>query len=343
MRTVFAIFALAMIVCGCSERCGQPPLQPLARGLSEAMRPAYGDFTLEISAIDNGNRVALRCVLKNVSVVATAIDVDASTLPCRNPEDFDINAVAANGDVVHRNPPPVEVAQIRALPSPLTIASGESIEDEMELGRMPIGALPRNKDLLLLWSTSLREFRSGNSQKLSGVTLLIARPKATAPVFTTTELKSSIGGTSVPTQQMKQDLRDAPETLVLDNTVIRLLVFPWENRMPMAVSRDPNTGLATPDRRPMHMSLRLISENGTPLPLTLRVQEIWIVQDSQIWNGSKIEETVGESNGSSRDFLIHDGPIWRSMTPVDVVLTLRDDKGSIHWLAERNQRIAAVE
>jgi hypothetical protein len=30
------------------------------------------------SAIDNGNRVTLHCVLKNVSVVATAIDVDAS-------------------------------------------------------------------------------------------------------------------------------------------------------------------------------------------------------------------------------------------------------------------------
>jgi len=29
--------------------------------------------------------------------------------------------------------------------------------------------------------------------------------------------------------------------------------------------------------------------------------------------------------------------------PVDVVLTLRDDKGAIHWLAVRHQRIAAVE
>jgi hypothetical protein len=165
MRTVFAIFALA-IVCGCSERCGQPPLEPLARGLSEAMRPAYADFTLEIRAIDNGNRVILHCLLKNVSIAATAIDVDASTLPWKNPEDFDFNAVAANGDVVHRNPPPVEVAQIRGLPTPLTIASGESIEGDIELSKMPIGALPRNEDLLLLWSTGIREFRADNSFKV---------------------------------------------------------------------------------------------------------------------------------------------------------------------------------
>jgi hypothetical protein len=98
MHVIFAVFSLSVIVCGCSERSSQPLLEPLARGLSEAMRPAYADFTLEIRAMDNGNRVTLHCVLKNVSIVATAIDVDASTLPWRNPEHFDINAVAANGD-----------------------------------------------------------------------------------------------------------------------------------------------------------------------------------------------------------------------------------------------------
>src|SRR5450432_533882 len=109
MRMVIAIFAIGITVCGCSGRFGQPTLEPLARGLSEAMRPAYADFTLEIRASDDGKRVTLHCVLKNVSIATTAIVVDESTLPWRNPEDFDINAVAANGDVVHRNPPPVEV------------------------------------------------------------------------------------------------------------------------------------------------------------------------------------------------------------------------------------------
>jgi hypothetical protein len=56
-----------------------------------------------------------------------------------------------------------------------------------------------------------------------------------------------------------------------------------------------------------------------------------------------IEEIVGESNGSSRDFLVHDGPNWESMAPVDIVIKLRDDKGVTHWLAVRHQRIVAVE
>lgn len=67
-----------------------------------------------------------------------------------------------------------------------------------------------------------------------------------------------------------------------------------------------------------------------------------MLRDGQIWNADAIEETVGESNGSSRDFLIH-GPNWDSTTQVDVVIKLRDDKGTTHLLAVRHQRIAAAE
>ena len=175
MRKAFALFSLSLIVCGCSGRVGQPRLEPLAGGLSEAMRPPYADFTLEIHALNKGDRVVLHCVLRNVSILKTAIDVDESTLPWRNADIFDINAVAANGKVVHRNPPPV-VARISGLPKPLTVASGRSIEGEMDLGAVPISAVPRNEDLLLLWSSSIRKFRADNEWVvLRGVTFLRAK------------------------------------------------------------------------------------------------------------------------------------------------------------------------
>jgi hypothetical protein len=44
----------------------------------------------------------------------------------------------------------------------VTIAWGKSIEGEMDLGAMPISALPRNEDLILLWSYSIREGDSDN-------------------------------------------------------------------------------------------------------------------------------------------------------------------------------------
>ena len=121
----------------------------ISAGLSEAMQPVYADFALEIRAVQSGSKVTLHCVLRNVSVAKNAIEVDASTLPWRNADLFDINAVAANGEVVRRNPPPVQFARISGPPTPLTIASGTSIEGDIDLSAMPIRSLPRGEDLLL--------------------------------------------------------------------------------------------------------------------------------------------------------------------------------------------------
>jgi hypothetical protein len=201
MRKLIAIFALSIVVSGCGERDGRPRLEPLARGLSEAMQPAYTDFKLEIRALDKGDRVTLHCVLRNVSIAATTIDVDASTLPWQNADFFDINAIAANGMVVHRNPWPVELARISAPSTPLAVASGASIEGEMELDEMPISGLPRNDDLLLLWFTSIRVFHSDQTTELRGATFLKATSaiadKPISPEIPKASPDSSRSGTSV--------------------------------------------------------------------------------------------------------------------------------------------------
>ena len=175
MRNVIAFIAFFVLICGCRDRGRDPPLEPLARGLSEVMQPPYADFALEIRAIDNGNRVTLHCVLRNVSIGATAIEVDASTLPWRNPDIFDINAVAANGKVVRRSPPPPVIARISGPRTPMTIESGKSIEGDIDLGATPITNLPRNEDLLILWGASIQELQSDNAYVLRGVTFLKAR------------------------------------------------------------------------------------------------------------------------------------------------------------------------
>lgn len=176
MRSVIVYIGFLVLTCSCRDREREPSLEPLAHGLAEAMQPAYADFALEIRAIDNGSRVTLHCVLRNVSIVGTAITVDASTLPWRNSDIFDINAVAANGRVVRRNPPPPVVARISGPPTPLSIESGKSIEGDIDLAETPIKDLPRNEDLLLLWGTSMEELRPDNpSVSMRGVTFLKAR------------------------------------------------------------------------------------------------------------------------------------------------------------------------
>lgn len=317
MRKAIVLFALSIAVCGCNKHGGQLRLEPLARGLAEAWQPVALSMKLDMHPEVNGEQVTMHCVLRNIS--AREIDVDQESLPWNNADAFSVSAVAADGEVIQQKPvsAPAVIARIAAPHAPVAFASGQSMEGRIDMGLMRISDITRNEDLLFLWSyTLLKDWRSDARYTLSGTTLLKARSPTT--VSPKTELET-VGATSVPTQQLKQDLRDAPETLVINDEVIRLLAFPWQDR------------------------IRLISEHGTLLPLTLRVQAIWMLQDGQIWNVGAIEETVGESNGSSRDFLVHDGPNWESRTPVDVVLKLRDDKGATHFLAVRHQRVAAVE
>jgi hypothetical protein len=64
------------------------------------------------------------------------------------------------------------VSQISNFRSPVSIASGESMVGAIDLGVMPITELPRDEDLLLLWSYGLEEGGSDAHYLLSGITLL---------------------------------------------------------------------------------------------------------------------------------------------------------------------------
>ena len=316
MRTLIALLIVSTVACGCGEGAAQSRLAPLARGLAEAWQPVSRDLKLQMQAEAIGDAMILHCALANVS--GKTIEVDASALPWNNNAGlFSVNAVTADGRVEMQQPipPPVEMVRLSAPRAPVAIAPGESIKGSFNLALMPI-RLDRKDDWLLLWSYRMIRWNSDDKFLLSGVTLLNAKPPVTARATIKLETPNA---TSVPTQQLKQDLLDAPETLAINDSVIGLKAFPWQDR------------------------IRLISEHGTPLPPTLRVQAIWMLKDDQIWSADTIDETPGESNESSRDFRIDAGPEWDSMASIDVVMKLRDDKGATHWLAARHQGIAGVE
>jgi hypothetical protein len=173
MRNVIVFVTLLVAIYGCGERGGKPQLEPLARGLAEAWHPAARDLKLEIHAETYGERVILHCVLQNITW--KAIDVNSSELPWKNADLLSIDAVDANGKVIHRNPPPVEIVRLSGPRMPLTIAPGEAMEGRIDLGAAPISDLPRSEDLLLLWSYWLSDGHSDAGYMLSGVTLLKAK------------------------------------------------------------------------------------------------------------------------------------------------------------------------
>jgi hypothetical protein len=334
-----ALIVLAMLIAadGCSGNQEKSTLRSMAPGLTEAWQPVAQDMKLDLQAETGGKSVVLRGVLRNLS--AGEIVVNRESLPWDNADAFSVSIVTSKGKVIRqRSIVPAAIFRIGAPPAPVAVVPGGSIEGNLDLGLMRIDEIPRNEDVLILWSyPRLKEWNSEKQYALSGILLLPARSETKTQAFTTTPL-SSQGGTSVITQQMKQGLHDATESIVIDDTVIRLMAFPWRNQMPMAISPG-----FTPPGRPLHLSFRLISDPGTRLPSTLRVQSVWLVQNNQLWSGSDLEETIGAATASSRDFIVHAGPQWSSDAQLDVVVAVGDSNDTVKWLAARNQRIGTAD
>jgi len=132
------------------------------------------ELKLTIHAESRGGRVILHCVLRNDS--ATAADVDGSTLPWLNSDRFSIDVVDASSTVIYSTKPTKDLMSRRASPpKPMAIAPGESMEGEIDLEAMPLGALPRNVEVLLLWTYRMCDSRDDVQYMLSGKILLEAK------------------------------------------------------------------------------------------------------------------------------------------------------------------------
>jgi len=177
MRIASVIVASLLVVCGCSGR-EQPRLEPLAQSLTKTWPRGNWDLELTMRAMETNGRVVLHCVLKNTSVTATALTLNRSHLPWTAPAHLSVVALTADGTMPARPPPPVVVSILEVGPSDIVMNPGETLEGDVELESgpiVPVGKLPRNKDLLLIWSYSLDIRTPGENSFFSGVTFLERR------------------------------------------------------------------------------------------------------------------------------------------------------------------------
>jgi hypothetical protein len=175
MRIAPLIASSLLILCGCSGR-EHPRLQPLVQSLAKTWPRANLHLELTLRATEINGKVILHCVLKNTS--STALTLNRSRLPWTSPAWLSVDAVAANGDVPPRPPPPVVISVLEASPSQIVVNPGEILEGDVDLASGPItqiGELPRNKDILLLWSYSLDISTPGENPFFSGITFLERR------------------------------------------------------------------------------------------------------------------------------------------------------------------------
>jgi hypothetical protein len=172
MRLTLLVALGLMAIYGCS-RSNQPELAPLAGSLARAWPRANPDLDMTMRAEKVKGHVILHCTLKNTSVAAVALN--HSRLPWTAPAWLNVDALTADGKLTARPRAPAAISVLEAGPSKIVLDPSASLEGDIDLATgpiVPLIALPKDRDLLILWSYSLDVGNPSKSQVFSGITFL---------------------------------------------------------------------------------------------------------------------------------------------------------------------------
>jgi hypothetical protein len=174
-RNFFAVVLGFSSICGCGERGRSPPLEPIALSLSKEWPRANPNLQLKMRAFEADGKVLLHCDLKNTSINPTNVILNRSHLPWTAPSWLAVVAMTADGKVLPKPETPVVVSILEAGPSNIVLKPGETLEGDVDIASgplIPIKNLPRDKDILLIWSYFLQISTAGQDSFVSGATFL---------------------------------------------------------------------------------------------------------------------------------------------------------------------------
>jgi hypothetical protein len=137
------------------------------------------------------------------------------------------------------------------------------------------------------------------------------------------------------------DLLDARESIAVGSLKLRLTAYLWRDFMPMALADDSAAAReALAAARGMMASVKIIDQNGKPIPKSLHAEVACVVQGDHIWQTSAIEES--RDDPSSLGFVIRKGPQWEPRSFVDVFVRIKEGNGDTLLLVVHHQIINAA-
>jgi hypothetical protein len=101
--------------------------------------------------------------------------------------------------------------------------------------------------------------------------------------------------------------------------------------------------ISPPDGKPMIALVRVLEHNGKPIAPDLRLEYLWVVNGSKIWATIFSDETLPPAPENELHGIARDGPKWGPQIQVDVVVGLRDGKGSLGLLRASDQWIGRTD
>jgi hypothetical protein len=128
------------------------------------------------------------------------------------------------------------------------------------------------------------------------------------------------------------ELRAAPETLVVDGAKIMAQASVWRDYMP--------TTPPAPNGSELRGAIDLVPVDPTFQASTPSKLFVWIVHGSEIWTGSLTHEGVGSSGGQRYTFV--GGPRWDTGSKVDVIVGIPSGRRT-ELVVDRDANIMRTE
>ena len=143
----------------------------------------------------------------------------------------------------------------------------------------------------------------------------------------------TVSSCSSPLSPDLDDLRSAPEAIVINSRAYTLEAYLYRNLMPPV----------PPDGRPLISIIWVTAEDHNPFPATLDADRIWVIYGQDIWEEKLSPGSSGDpSRQHQLEKVARDGPKWGPGVYVDVVVRVVESGGKDHLLRASHQRIGAA-
>ncbi|CAF1158828.1 unnamed protein product [Adineta steineri] len=137
-------------------------------------------------------------------------------------------------------------------------------------------------------------------------------------------------------------LSQAYTQVMLNDKEFQLKTFLWRDFMPTIV---PNNYVEKSTIPGSHLiaKLRISTVDNSEFPVEVKAYQVWIIlNETQIWNTSNIEEQPRSSTNQVLTITIRNGPKWGPKVTVDVVVQLINTDGKTVLLQAKQQTIGCT-
>ena len=141
----------------------------------------------------------------------------------------------------------------------------------------------------------------------------------------------------------RDELLSAPESIVIEGRELFLKTELWRDFMPVVYPEGQQP--AVPGSL-LAAIIIVTATDSSKLPSAIATDELWIINGNEIWNTS-IRDISYSDGPLLKPFtivkMIGNGPKWKPLVQVDVIVSIHDNRGRVKLLRAENQWIGQTE